>query len=196
MPNSELTDYYEILQVSPRADHDMIERAFRYLAHRFHPDSRETGNADRFNEIVEAYDVLSSGEKRTKYDLKYESVRESRWKMFSQDTADDDVTTDTRIRMAIMSILYVVRRNNPDDPGVGTIELERLLECPEPVVRFHCWYLRENNWITRLETGHMAITAVGVDKLFELGGPAHSGVPMIRRGNMHTPRSPQRAIPA
>ncbi len=188
-----LKDYYEILQVSPRADRDMIERVYRYLAHRFHPDNRETGDAERFTEIVDAYEVLSSGAKRAKYDLRYEDVREARWRLFSQETTDDDVGTDRRIRLAIMSILYIVRRNNPGEPGVGAMELERLLECPEPVVRFHCWYLKENSWIVRLETGFLAITALGVDRLFELGGPAQAQSPMISRGNMHTPRT-QRAI--
>ncbi|HEY4955738.1 MAG TPA: DnaJ domain-containing protein [Gemmatimonadaceae bacterium] len=188
-----LKDYYEILQVSPRADRDMIERVYRYLAHRFHPDNRETGDAERFTEIVDAYEVLSSGAKRAKYDLRYEDVREARWRLFSQETTDNDVATDRHIRLAIMSILYIVRRNNPGEPGVGMMELERLLECPEPVVRFHCWYLKENSWITRLETGFLAITALGVDRLFELGGPAQAQSPMISRGNMHTPRT-QRAI--
>jgi hypothetical protein len=91
-----------------------------------------------------------------------------------------------------MSILYIVRRNHPGEPGVGTMELERLLECPEAVIRFHLWYLKENQWIMRLETGFLAITALGVDKLFELGGPAQNQK-VIRRGNMHTPRT-QRAI--
>ncbi|MEP6905808.1 MAG: J domain-containing protein, partial [Gemmatimonadales bacterium] len=182
----------EVLQVSPRADHETIERVFRYLAHRFHPDNPDTGDADRFSEIAEAHRILSSGEQRAKYDLNYETVRESRWKMFSQDTSNDDLATDTRIRHALMSILYVVRRNNPGEPGVGAMELERLLECPETVVKFHCWYLRENNWIMRLDTGFIAITALGVDKLFELGGPAHAQ-PVISRGNMHTPRT-QRAL--
>src|SRR6266540_4059284 len=53
--------------------------------------------------------------------------------------------------------------------------------------------LRENNWITRLDTGYLAITALGVDRIFELGGPAHAHPHLIRRGNMHTPRT-QRAI--
>jgi len=194
MPIPEMKDYYEVLQVSPRADRDTIERVFRYLAHRFHPDNRETGDSDRFTEIAEAYRVLSSGEKRATYDLSYESMREGRWKLFSQETTNDDLATDTRIRLAIMSILYIVRRNNPAEPGVGTMELERLLECPEPVIKFHCWYLRENAWMTRLDTGYIAITALGVDKLFELGGPAHAK-PLISRGNMHTPRT-QRAVHA
>lgn len=195
MPDSPLKDYYEVLQVSPRADRDTIERVFRYLANRFHPDNRETGDAERFREIVDAYELLSSAAKRAQYDLSYERVREARWRMFSQDSVDDNVTADGRIRLAIMSILYIVRRNNPGEPGVGAVELERLLECPEPVVKFHCWYLRENSWITRLDTGALAITAMGVDRLFELGGPAHAHPQLIRRGNMHTPRT-QRAITA
>jgi hypothetical protein len=52
--------------------------------------------------------------------------------MFSHEATSDDIATDTRIRLAIMSILYIVRRNNPAQPGVGTVELERLLECPSP----------------------------------------------------------------
>ena len=196
MSDSALKDYYEVLQVSPRADRDTIERVFRYLANRFHPDNRETGDAERFREIVDAYELLSSAAKRAQYDLSYERVREVRWRMFSQDSVDDNVTADGRIRLAIMSILYIVRRNHPNEPGVGGVELERLLECPEPVVKFHCWYLRENTWITRLDTGAMAITALGVDRLFELGGPAHAHPQLIRRGNMHTPRTPQRAITA
>lgn len=191
-----MKDYYEVLQVSPRADRDTIERVFRYLANRFHPDNRETGDAERFSEIVDAYELLSSAAKRAQYDLSYERVREARWRMFSQDSVDDDVTADGRIRLAIMSILYIVRRNNPGEPGVGAGELERLLECPEPVVKFHCWYLRENNWISRLETGAFGITAQGVDRLFELGGPGQAHPQLIRRGNMHTPRTTQRAITA
>jgi hypothetical protein len=195
MADSGLKDHYEVLQVSPRADRDMIERVFRYLANRFHPDNRETGDRDRFTEIVEAYDVLSSAVKRAQYDLSYETVREKRWKLFSQETTEDDVGTDLRIRLAILSIMYIVRRNNPGEPGVGIMELERLLECPEPVLKFHSWYLKENQWIARLETGMLAITAAGIDRLFELGGPSNSTPEVIRRGNMHTPRS-QRAIPA
>ena len=196
MSNSQLKDYYEVLQVSPRADRDTIERVFRYLANRFHPDNRETGNVERFTELVDAYDVLSSAARRAKYDLRYESVRESRWKLFSQESSATHVENDSRLRLALMSILYIVRRNNPSEPGVGTMELERLLECPEAVLKFHTWYLKENQWISRLDTGYLAITALGVDKLFELGGPAQSDAPMIRRGNMHTPRTSQLAIPA
>ena len=43
-----LPDYYELLQVSPRADQETIERVFRHLARRYHPDTRDSGNAAKF----------------------------------------------------------------------------------------------------------------------------------------------------
>lgn len=195
MSDTALKDYYEILQVSPRADRDTIERVFRFLANRFHPDNRETGSTERFSEIVDAYEVLSSAAKRAKYDLEYEDVRARRWKLFNQEAAASEIASDQRIRLAVLSILYIVRRNNPAEPGVGAMELERLLECPEPVIRFHVWYLRENSWITRLDTGSLAITAHGVDRLFEVGGPVNATPLTIQRGNSLTPRA-QRAITA
>src|ERR1041384_5814224 len=122
MPDLAEKDYYEILQVSPRADRDTIERVFRYLANRFHPDNRETGNAERFAEIVDAYEILSSAAKRAKYDLTYESVREARWRVYNSAATALGVGADCAFRHAIMSILYTARRNNPSQPGVGGAE--------------------------------------------------------------------------
>jgi curved DNA-binding protein CbpA len=45
MPDTPLPDYYEILQVSPLADSETIERVFRHLAKRYHPDNQESGDA-------------------------------------------------------------------------------------------------------------------------------------------------------
>jgi hypothetical protein len=187
MAEPNVADYYEVLQVSPRADHETIERVFRYLANRFHPDNLETGNAERFTELVEAYRVLGDAVERARYDVTYDRLRQGRWQLFTQESVNNDIASDNRIRIAILSILFVARRNNPAEPGVGTVELERVLNCPEPVIRFHIWYLRENEWITRLHTGHLAITATGVDRVFELGGPVKSGPQLLRRGSVVTP---------
>jgi curved DNA-binding protein len=180
---TQLPDYYEVLQVSPRADRDTIERVFRFLAKRYHPDNHETGNADRFRELVDAYRVLSEPESRAKYDAYYEGAREKQWRIFGQESAATDIDADGRLRLAALTILYIARRNMPDEPGVGVVELERLLGCPENVMQFHMWYLRENGWIERLESGHFAITAMGVDRLFELGGPARTEPHLLTRGD-------------
>jgi curved DNA-binding protein CbpA len=49
------TDYYEILEISPNANSETIERIFRCLALRYHPNNQESGDLSRFNEIVEAH---------------------------------------------------------------------------------------------------------------------------------------------
>jgi curved DNA-binding protein CbpA len=178
-----LTDYYEVLQISPRADSETIERVFRHLAKRYHPDNQESGDAQKFSLLVEAHTVLSDPEQRATFDVNYDRVREKRWRIFDQDTATSEIISDNRVRLAILSLLYVARRNNVTEPGVGVIELERVLSVPESVLQFQTWYLRENGWVERLASGMWAITAAGVDKLFELGGPAKGGPYLLNEGN-------------
>lgn len=180
MPDSPLTDYYEILQVSPRADNETIERVFRLLAKRYHPDNQETGDADRFSELVNAYRVLSDPNQRAKYDVSYDRIREAHWRIFDQDSATSGVATDARIRLAILSLLYIARRTSPNEPGLGSVEIERVLSLPQNAIGFHFWYLRENGWTERLQTGHLAITAPGVDRLFDLGGPTKAGPHLLK----------------
>ncbi|XOB41855.1 MAG: molecular chaperone DnaJ [Candidatus Nealsonbacteria bacterium] len=59
-------DYYQVLGISRNASQDEIKKAFRKLAHKYHPD--KGGDEKKFKEINEAYQVLSNKEKRTQYD--------------------------------------------------------------------------------------------------------------------------------
>ena len=53
------------------------------------------------------------------------------------------------------------------NPGIGVMTLEQILGCPEEILEFHLWYFREKGWVAREETGLLAITAAGVDKIEE-----------------------------
>ena len=65
----EYKDYYQTLGVARDASQQDIQRAYRKLARKYHPDiSKEAGAEDRFKEITEAYEVLKDAEKRQKYD--------------------------------------------------------------------------------------------------------------------------------
>ena len=63
-------DYYEVLGLSREASQEEIKKAYRKLARQFHPDvNKDDQNAaEKFKEVSEAYDVLSSAEKRENYD--------------------------------------------------------------------------------------------------------------------------------
>ena len=183
IPEGQFFDYYEVLQISSRADAETIERVFRYLAKRYHPDNQDSGNAETFTEVANAYRILSDPEERAKYDVNYERTRETRWRIFGQEAVVDDIAGDRRVRHALLSILYAARRNNASEPGVGTVELERLLGVPELLIRFHVWYLKENGWIERITTGHLAITAAGIDRLMDMGGPARIGPFLLEAGD-------------
>lgn len=62
-------DYYEVLGVPRTASQDDIQRAYRKLARKYHPDVNKAADAeDKFKEINEAYEVLKDPDKRQKYD--------------------------------------------------------------------------------------------------------------------------------
>ena len=61
-----MKDYYQILGVSKNAPQEDIKKAYRKLAHKYHPD--KGGNETKFKEINEAYQILSDQKKRSQYD--------------------------------------------------------------------------------------------------------------------------------
>ena len=62
-------DYYAILGVGKTATQEEIQRAYRKLARKYHPDiNKESSAEDKFKQINEAYEVLGDPEKRARYD--------------------------------------------------------------------------------------------------------------------------------
>jgi len=59
-------DYYQVLGVSKDASQDDIKKAYRKLAHKYHPD--KGGDEKKFKEINQAYQILGNKEKRAQYD--------------------------------------------------------------------------------------------------------------------------------
>ena len=85
-------DYYEVLGVDRSASADDIKRSYRRLAMKYHPD-RNPGDAEAeasFKEASEAYEVLSDGDRRQRYDqFGHEGLRGTPGHDFGSMNAED-----------------------------------------------------------------------------------------------------------
>ncbi len=75
-----MKNYYEILEVDQKASKEVIEKAYKVLAKKYHPDLQEEKNKKRAEEKIknlnEAYEILSDVNKKAKYDEKLKKIKE------------------------------------------------------------------------------------------------------------------------
>lgn len=89
---------YDILEVSRKASKEIIEKAYRTLAKKYHPDLQTAENRQYAEEMMkkinEAYDILSDDEKRSEYDRKLEEQEyqeQQRYQQVQQQARNDNV---------------------------------------------------------------------------------------------------------
>jgi len=155
-------DYYEVLQVSRRADTDTIRRVFHSLAQRYHPDNKDTGNDERFRQVVEAHAVLSDPEQRAAHDVFLSNEDKVRFKIFDNLQSTQGVQAEIRKRQGILRLLYAKRLTDPHQPAMRARAFAEMLGCPLEHLEFSLWFLRENKLINRSDNNHFEITSQGV----------------------------------
>lgn len=182
----EFVDYYELLQISPNAEPQTIQRVYRMLAARYHPDNPATGDRERFLLLQEAYRVLSNPELRVAYDARYQAQRLRPLPVFETRDFLVGVEAEANRRLGILCLLYNRRRSNPERPSLSTLELEALMDIPREHLEFTTWYLKQKNYLTRDDSGELAITADGVD-FVESKVPEHRVLYKLITGPMGEP---------
>lgn len=156
-------DYYEFLQISPNAEPDTIHRVYRFLAIRFHPDNPETGDAEKFFLLKEAYEVLSNPERRAGYDADRKKLGSQPIPLSTTIDFMDSMEGELNRRLAVLALLYIQRRANPYTPEVSLLEVERRMGFPREYLEFTMWYLKSKGYITRADNQDFTLTADGVD---------------------------------
>ena len=73
VPDSGFVDYYELLQISPNAEMETVQRVYKMLATRYHPDNTETGALDKFLTLNQAYETLANPQLRAADDSQYQA---------------------------------------------------------------------------------------------------------------------------
>jgi len=158
-------NYYDLLQIHPRAEMETIHRVYRLFAARYHPDNRQTGDAERFRVIREAYDVLSDPECRAAYDRRLEEDQPAALPIFQSREFTDGIDAEAKIRIGVLCLLYAKRRANPDLAALSMLDLENLMAFPREHLQFAMWYLKGRHYISQDDRSSFVITAEGVDYL-------------------------------
>ena len=142
-------DLYEFLQISPRAEVATIQRIYRFMASRFHPDNPTTGDPEKFLRLKHAYEVLSDRERRAEYDAKRDNREVSTNPIFEMSEFVNGIGGEINRRLGVLSLLYTRRRTNPEDPRISLHDLEKRMGWPREYLDFTMWYLRSMKYITR-----------------------------------------------
>lgn len=80
-----MKNYYQVLQVDPAAEKEVIEAAYRRLASKYHPDKNKSPNATaKMQELNEAYEILRDFNKRKQYDNDRKAKQEPPKQEFKQ----------------------------------------------------------------------------------------------------------------
>jgi len=183
----DFTDFYELLQISPNAELETIQRVYKMLATRYHPDNPETGDEDHFMMLTRAYEALSDPQQRESYDALYQQNKVHPISLFESKDFSIGVDGESNRRMGILCLLYKRRRSDTDNPGISILELESMMACPREHLMFTQWYLKENNCVRQDENSDYVITGAGVDYV-ETHLPSNQ--PLHRLLNAAESRSP------
>lgn len=189
-PTQEFTDYYELLQVSPNAELDTIQRVFRLLAQRFHPDNTETGNEPLFQQMLKAYQTLSDPVSRAAYDAQHRAQVKLNWKIFDQSSEVSSQQEERKKREGVLAVLYRKRQFNPDVAGMNLREIEDLIGIPREHLEFTIWYLKERGDIKIGDNGRYMISIKGVESYENLSMPA----PEEKKGLVMLPAAEEQTV--
>ena len=162
---SEEVDCYEILQLSPNADAETIQRVYRILAQRYHPDSAGTGNMEIFLKLCEAHRVLSDPALRAQYDARHRETKQLHWKIFDRAEAAKGPEAERRKRQGILELLYAKTAEDPERASMTVFEFEQLLGCPREHLEFALWYLKGKGHVKRGDNGRFTLTVSGSDEV-------------------------------
>lgn len=171
-------NYYELLQVNREAHATIIRYAYRFLAAMYHPDNAETGDADKFRIVTEAWRTLSDEGKRAAYDMSLGSqeamsggggqAQQRKPRPGLPKLQKTGVSwNEVELRLGILQILLDQRKKRPKTGGASAKMIMDVLDLRDmEEVEFALWYLREKGFIEMGERLFM-ITAVGVDYIVD-----------------------------
>jgi hypothetical protein len=132
-------DHYAVLGVEPKADMETIQTAYTKLAQKFHPSNAVSGNKQKFEEVNQAYEILSDPTQRREFDKVKGIGEDEGGPKFTGVEFFTSLGRDSGLRTALLCVLYDRRRQKPFTPSLSMRHLEMLLKASPEELTLALW---------------------------------------------------------
>ena len=181
-------NYYEVLQIDKNADSEAIQRVYRILASRYHPDNTETGDIEKFLRVKDSYKVLSDPKLRNEYDQTLDKAKSSPIPVFLTREFTEGVEGEINRRMGVLCLLYNQRKTAPGQPSLSMLDIESMMFIPREHLTFTVWYLKSKRFVINDDRSSLMITADGIDFLEANLTPKKTLYKLLQSAEMGTAR--------
>jgi DnaJ domain len=158
-------DHYALLGIDPHSVAETMYRAYATLAHKYHPENPLTGNAEMFESLNLAYEVLSDPLRRRAFDELQGIGQEEGGPRFSGIAFFNGLQREEVLRSAILCLLYDRRRTRPSAPGVSMRAIEIMVDATAVELSLALWYLKQRGLAASDDKSSLHITVDGMDFL-------------------------------
>jgi len=151
--------------VEPTSDSATIQAAYTRLSQKYHPSNADTGNKEKFDQLNQAFEVLSDPELRAAFDKIKGIDREAGGPKFSGTEFFDALGQGAVLRAAVLCLLYDRMRLKSFKPSLSMRNMEGMLRVRGEELNFALWYLKKRNYVINDDKSALAITVEGMDYL-------------------------------
>jgi curved DNA-binding protein CbpA len=173
-------DHYEVLGVETNAELSTIERVHSELSQKFDPRNPETGDAEKWETVQLAFEVLSKPDTRKSFDTLKGVGEDKNNPKFSGMEFFEAFGRDTSLRSAMLCILYDRRRSRPLAPSLSMRHLENILTVASDQLALVLWYLKQRGFVSSDDKSSLQITVEGMDYLEANRPTAEAVMPWIK----------------
>jgi curved DNA-binding protein CbpA len=182
-------DHYAILGVDPKANSETIQAAYSKLAEKYRKDNQATGDADKFDSVNLAFEVLCDAALRAEFD-KIKGIDQDDGKpQFSGLQFFDALGRQTGLRAALLSVLYDRRQNKPYRPAMSMRHLDGMLAATVDELSFALWYLKQKGLVQSDDKSNLQITVQGMDFLEDKRPEPELVLPFVKLTALSDPAS-------
>ncbi|MBK5294752.1 MAG: DnaJ domain-containing protein [Acidobacteriia bacterium] len=158
-------DHYQVLGVDQDASSEVIQRAYSFLAPKYHRDNKDTADPEKFEAVTLAFEVLSDPVTKQMFDSVRAGSGKETGPRFVAEAFFNMMTTEMPRRHCILCVLYDRRRQQPLHASLSLKQLEMMVEGTPEELHFSLWYLKQKGYAVSDDKSNLQISVQGMDYL-------------------------------